>query len=77
MKISHHYLLDDLDLKNIEWQEGNRGEFSEEAKKSGTWASKHFDNINDYKLYRFFNDLDSGDNQGHTDEISLYHSLIS
>ena len=49
-----HFILDDFDLKNLERKTGNNGEFSKEAKRSGTLATKHFDNINDYRLHKWF-----------------------
>ena len=35
------------------------GAFSEYAKKHGRCELKHFENVHEYSMYRYFNDLDN------------------
>ena len=38
---------------------GISGKFSEHAKKHGRCELKHFENVHEYSMYRYFNDLDN------------------
>lgn len=47
-------ILDDFDWENLEKEWGNRGDFSKKAIEDKTQITKHFDNLNDYKLHLWF-----------------------
>lgn len=52
--VLNYCILDDFDWENLEKGWGNRGDFSESAMEAQTPITKHFNNLNNYKLHLWF-----------------------
>lgn len=59
MKVPSFYIETEFDAWLHSSSNKVSGEFSEYAKQYGRCELKHFENIHEYALYRFSNDLDN------------------
>lgn len=71
--LSKYLLMNDSDLFDMDVLEGVQRTFSDQAE---GFAAKHFDNIDEYRLWKWFNGFDSEglgvDNGGNFDGGSDY-----
>ena len=57
--LSRYLILSPTDMKNLEASEGNHGSFTNPPDERSGYVSRHFDNINDLNLWKFFNGIES------------------
>ena len=58
MTVSSSIIQTDMDIWNDNVFKGISSEFTEEAKRSGRTEIKHFNTVDEYKIWRFFQGLD-------------------